>query len=172
MSDLTHKVVEILLAEGHAVNEDEYFLEYSGFNISKRQISEYGNFIAWFESDYLANHRVKIYHHAKAWFEWEPVTYNPAFGCYCGYLNYHAGVLVLIYKEKHEAYIVAIDQQEVRYFKFHGEKFSVGNNLVYYQEYANMDNGVIGVISIPDLVVRDSTTQTQLAVLNLELNSI
>ena len=79
---------------------------------------------------------------------------------------------MLIYKEKHEAYIVAIDQQEVRYITFNGEKFCAGNDMIYYQEYANMINGVIGVITVPDLVIRPAITREELAAMNLEVDFI
>lgn len=172
MSTPTQQLISLLRAEGHDVEDSEFSLEYAGLEISKRRIACHGGFIAWFETDNDAHHRVKIYHNAKAYFEWEPVTYNSAFGCYCGYLKYHAGVLVLIYKEKHEAYIVAIDQQEVRYITFNGEKFCAGDEMIYYQEYANMSNGVIGVITVPDLVVRPVITREELAVMNLEVDFI
>lgn len=79
---------------------------------------------------------------------------------------------MLIYKEKHEAYIVSIHQQDIRYVTFNGEKFCAGNDKIYYREYANLSNGINGVITVPDLIHRLATTQEELANLQLELESI
>ena len=109
---------------------------------------------------------------SKIYFEWEPITYNSSFACYCGYLNYHSDVLIFIYKEKHDAYVVSINKMEVRYFNYNGERYCVGKDLIYYEEYLNMNNGVIGVLSIPDLNVQPNISKEDLTALGLEIVSI
>lgn len=172
MSDLINKVIDIIQSEGDEVTDSEYFLEYSGLNIRKSEITSSENYIAWFESDYHGYQRVKIYLNSKKYLEWEPITYNSSFACYCGYLKYHSDVLIFIYKEKHDAYIVSINKMEVRYFNYNGERYCVGKDLIYYEEYSNMNNGVIGVVTIPDLKVQPCINKDELDSLNLELVSI
>ena len=172
MTDLIDKVIDIIRSEGNEVKNSEYFLEYSGLNINKSEITSSENYIAWFESDYHGCQRVKIYLNSKIYFEWEPITYNSSFACYCGYLKYHSDVLIFIYKEKHDAYIVSINKMEVRYFNYNGERYCVGKDLIYYEEYLNMNNGVIGVLSIPDLNVQPNISKEDLTALGLEIVSI
>ena len=44
--------------------------------------------------------------------------------------------------------------------------------MIYYQEYANMSNGIIGVITVPDLVIRPAITREALAAMNLDVDFI
>lgn len=108
------------------------------------------NKIAWFQSSNNDRHLLCVYEDGHK-FSWEPETYNRVFGCTCILLEWYMEYLLFIYQEKHDIYICAIREGNVRYFHFHGEKIERQGNLISYETFTDKPADKIRVIRIPDL---------------------
>lgn len=56
------------------------------------------------------NYYLRIKYDEKILVEWIIETYNPAFGCYVGYFNWHDDKIIIIYTEKHNVYGATVDK--------------------------------------------------------------
>ncbi|MNJ91844.1 hypothetical protein D3C87_94990 [compost metagenome] len=124
-------------------NQDECYIYPTDIAIREDQI-------AWFQTSERDNHLLKVYDAGNE-FVWEPITYNPVFGCYCLLLEWYKDHLMFIYQEKHEVYICAVKDREVRHFKFHGEEIERKGNLIAYDTYMGKIPGKVRLIQIPEL---------------------
>lgn len=109
-----------------------------------------GGRVAWFQSSKDDKHLLRIIS-TDSFFQWEPITHNPAFGCDCLTLAWYEEAVLFMYREKHYIYICIIQNQEVRYIHFHGEKWLHSGKIVSYQSYENSESGVVRLIELPSL---------------------
>lgn len=106
--------------------------------------------IAWFQTSKRDHHLLTI-HDGTTEFTWEPITHNPVFGCYCLLVEWYKEHVIFIYQEKHEIYICAVKDGEVRHFKFHGEEIERKGDLIAYETYMGKIPGKVRLVRIPEL---------------------
>lgn len=105
---------------------DEYYIQLGN-------IASHGKNLAWFQSSERDQHLLRIFYDGGS-FNWQPITYNPYFGCNCYLLEWMDEHLLFIYKEKHDTYICVIKGKDVRTFNFHGYELSrAGNTILFYE---------------------------------------
>lgn len=113
--------------------------------------------IAWFQSSDNDEHLLQTVANGEA-FKWEPITYNPYFGCTCYLIEWVQDYLIFIYKEKHDTYICSVQGNTVNTFNFHGAKLTRLGDVLLFEKYGE-ETEDIRRIRIPDLTILDSISR-------------
>ncbi len=106
--------------------------------------------LAWFQASKNHHYRLCVVDRDNLW-EWEPVLYNPFFGCLSMALRWIEEQLMFVYRDKHDIYIAAVQDGKVKYHKFHGEKFKLTENHFTYQTYSQSGKDLVSMLEIPSL---------------------
>ncbi|MFK7798839.1 MAG: hypothetical protein AB8E82_15415 [Aureispira sp.] len=106
--------------------------------------------LAWFQSSEADIYRLCVLDEGKKW-EWEPEMYNPFFGCRCLELCWIGAYLMFVYQEKHDIYIAAVLDGQVKYHNFHGDRFKLTGNKFAYQTYNQHNRALVSLLEIPSL---------------------
>lgn len=122
--------------------------------------------IAWFQSSKNDRHLVKVYEN-DIFYSWEPVTYNPIFGCLCLLLEWYKDHLIFIYQEKHCIYICSIKDNNVNHFHFYGEDIERKGNLISYENYMDRLTDKVRLIQLPELIELEPIPVTEAEKLGL-----
>ena len=164
------KLVVDKLAEENIISENNgfsitYSLDGDEHVIIKDNIDYRDNKLAWFQTSSHENHLLRVFENNSN-FNWIPETHNQSWNCECYLLEWFQGQLVFIYKEKHRTYVCAIEDGNVRFFKFLGEALERKKEIIYFQEYRD-DEKFVRRLKIPELVQLDSVSLESLKEENL-----
>lgn len=163
-------LVEEKLAAEHIASRVDgsrllFFLDQKENYINEDNIAVAENKLAWFQTSNADNHLLRIFENGKN-FNWIPITYNQSWNCDCFLLEWFRDHLIFIYKEKHETYICAIRDEEVRHFHFHGEALERKGDTIYYEEYTS-DKNFVKRLRLPELEELSPVTAESLRADNL-----
>jgi len=171
-------VLDILKTEGYNPFLSRYYIVFSDENLKEQEIfvdniATHENRIAWLQSSSSDNHLLKVFESGRN-FNWIPKTYNSSWNCDCHLLEWFNDHLIFIYKEKHDIYICAINDDNVRYFNYHGEAIERNKEIIYFKEYGKDCDDTIDVrrIKIPELIELDPVSVESLKEMNLVPKSV
>jgi hypothetical protein len=133
-------------------NSIRYYTSNTNYHeIALDNITKIDGKLAWLQSSINDQHLLRVFEN-NACFNWIPITYNQSWNCDCHLLQWLGDQLIFIYREKHDIYICAIKEQNVRFFNFHGEALERKNDIIFFSEYGNSQNYVeVRRIKIPEL---------------------
>ena len=167
--NLLQRVAEILSSEKIVSEHNGFRLTYqTGTEVHSLILDDIAvaeNKLAWFQTSNADNHLLRIFENGKN-FNWIPITYNQSWNCDCFLLEWFRDHLIFIYKEKHETYICAIRNEEVRHFHFHGEALERKGDTIYYEEYTS-DKNFVKRLRLPELEELSPVTAESLRADNL-----
>ena len=153
--NIIQTVLEKLKIEGiNAVyNEKDYRITWldpanDEHHIFELDIDYSNGKIAWFQSSYWDKHLLRVFEGNES-FSWEPITYNPVFGCDCHLIEWYEGYLIFVYQEKHDVYICILRDKTVSHFNFHGDQILRNKDLFYFKKFRS---DKISCIKIPELI--------------------
>lgn len=129
------------------------------YTIHHADIAYADNRLAWFQTDNDYRHLLRVFENGES-FDWEPITYNPVFGCDCLLLKWYPGHLIFIYIEKHEIYICCVKNKEVKTSSFHGDQISKRGDTIYYKNFGP-DNGFIERFDLAGFTRMEPITSSQ-----------
>lgn len=156
------KVLDLLSAVSIEPVVDQYAISWMNDKVEHyiqlKNIDCQGDRVAWFQSSEKDQHLLRVFV-GESNFDWEPITYNPYFGCDCYLLEWMDDILVFIYKEKHDTYICSIKDNTVNLFNFHGNRLSRVDNIVLFTEYG--DEEAVKRIQLPGLAELSTITTTE-----------
>ena len=175
---IINQVFNILKSENIDATLNLYDIEYKKNNNEEYQIrvnniSLNGNKLAWLQTSNADNHLLRVFENDKN-FNWIPKTYNQSWNCDCLLLEWFKEYFIFIYKEKHDTYICAIKDENVRFFNFHGEALERKDEIIYFKEYGKDCDDKIDVrrIKIPELEELNPVTVESLRELDLVPKSL
>jgi hypothetical protein len=162
------KVLELLRAESIQPIVDQYAISWMDDKVEHyiqlKNIDCQDAHIAWFQSSEKDQHLLRVFVDESN-FDWQPITFNPYFGCDCYLLEWIIDTLVFIYKEKHDTYICTIRDKEVDTINFHGNQLSRVDNIILFTVYGNEEE--VKRIQLPNLTELSTLTRTEADALGL-----
>lgn len=173
MKTKVKRVIDILKKEGFEATLNDYTIEFNRTEISNREIVENNNQIAWFEKCEVGPElRIKIYENDEKLVDWEPISDHIDWGCDVAYLQWVSDCLIFIYKEKHMAYIVKFDNQNISHVPMLGEALCIHENIVYFEQYSKAGEQKIDRITLPDLEILEPLSMEQFEETGLKIENI
>jgi len=154
--DKLKAVLEILNNQGlnATIENDRYIVWTNSFNVKNsiyiENISIHKEKIAWFQSDKNDSMELFRIFENNIFFDFEPKTSHPGYGCDIYLVEWIDDYLIVIYHEKHNVVISSVKDKNIKTLEFHGDQLIRRGDILYFKEYGLTDS--VRVLKIPEII--------------------
>lgn len=158
--------IEFLASEESSIQNLRWTDGKDNYHIYESDTAVKDNGIAWYQwSD--RDQFLLVVCEENQYFEWEPITYNPIFGCICILLEWYKDHLLFAYQEKHSIYVCSYQNGVVKTFEIQGAEVARKDELLSYFKFQNRSSEEVHILQLPNLQALDSISKEEAVAKNI-----